>query len=301
MTGLVSVIIPCYKQAHFLPDALKSVLEQTYQNWECIIVNDGSPDNTEEVALAWCKKDSRFIYHKKENGGLSSARNAGLSIASGDYLQFLDSDDTLHPIKFEKQIACFSKDVDVVISDYLPFDNEYGTFLSRRYLNPFINESNYKYDIVLLWETHLSIPCHCILFKRTLMESPSYLTFDESLPNHEDWVFWTKLFYRSAGVFNLIIALANYRIHVSSMCHDEAVMNKGFLSAADRIIDYFNTINDKKGLETAILKKSFINPITGSRQKDFGRKMKERAVLFVPPAVFILTNKLKKYLAKNFV
>ena len=62
MSHLVSVIIPCYKQAHFLPDALLSILEQTYQNWECIIVNDGSPDDTEEVAQHWCKKDERFKY-----------------------------------------------------------------------------------------------------------------------------------------------------------------------------------------------------------------------------------------------
>jgi glycosyltransferase involved in cell wall biosynthesis len=56
----VSVIIPCYNQAKYLPDALDSVLKQTYPHWECIIVNDGSPDNTEEVAMEWVKKDNRF-------------------------------------------------------------------------------------------------------------------------------------------------------------------------------------------------------------------------------------------------
>lgn len=73
--SLISVIVPCYNQAQYLDECLQSVLDQTYQNWECIIVNDGSPDNTEEIALRWTKKDSRFRYLKKENEGLSSARN----------------------------------------------------------------------------------------------------------------------------------------------------------------------------------------------------------------------------------
>lgn len=83
---LISVIVPCYNQAQYLDECLQSVVEQTYPNWECIIVNDGSPDNTEEIALQWTEKDSRFIYIKKENGGLSSARNAGLEIAKGKWI-----------------------------------------------------------------------------------------------------------------------------------------------------------------------------------------------------------------------
>lgn len=70
MKFFVSVIVPCYNQAKYLSEALQSVLDKTYENWECIIVNDGSPDNTEEVAKQWVEKDSRFKYFYKENGGL---------------------------------------------------------------------------------------------------------------------------------------------------------------------------------------------------------------------------------------
>lgn len=90
---IISIIIPCYNQAQYLPETLQSVLDQVYQHWECIIVNDGSPDNTEEVALEWCAKDSRFIYLKKENGGLSDTRNYGIKRSQGKYIQVLDSDD----------------------------------------------------------------------------------------------------------------------------------------------------------------------------------------------------------------
>ena len=95
MNQLISVIVPCYNQAQYLDECLQSVLDQTYQDWECIIVNDGSPDNTEEVAKNWVEKDSRFKYFYKENRGLSSARNLGIEKSIGKYLFFLDSDDWL--------------------------------------------------------------------------------------------------------------------------------------------------------------------------------------------------------------
>jgi glycosyltransferase involved in cell wall biosynthesis len=91
----VSIIVPCYNQAQYLPEALQSVFDQKYENWECIIVNDGSPDHTEEVAQEWVSKDSRFIYLYKENGGLSSARNAGIAIAKGEFILPLDADDRI--------------------------------------------------------------------------------------------------------------------------------------------------------------------------------------------------------------
>lgn len=104
MKSFVSVIVPCYNHAQFLSVALGSVLEQTFENWECIIVNDGSPDNTEQIAQDWCKKDSRFNYYYKENGGLSSARNYGIEKAKGDYILILDSDDKFHVTFIEKAV-----------------------------------------------------------------------------------------------------------------------------------------------------------------------------------------------------
>lgn len=95
LSPVISIIVPCYNQAQYLPETLQTVLEQVYANWECIIVNDGSPDNTEEVALEWCGKDDRFKYLKKENGGLSDARNYGIKHSLGKYILPLDSDDKI--------------------------------------------------------------------------------------------------------------------------------------------------------------------------------------------------------------
>ncbi len=92
---LISIIIPCYNQAKYLNETLDSVISQDYENWECIVVNDGSIDNTEQIALIYCDKDSRIKYFYKKNGGLSSARNTGISLSKGKYILPLDSDDKI--------------------------------------------------------------------------------------------------------------------------------------------------------------------------------------------------------------
>ncbi len=92
---LISIIVPCYNQSQYLDECLQSVLHQTFTDWECIIVNDGSPDNTEEVAAKWVEKDARFHYYKKENGGVASARNFGIERAKGEWILPLDGDDKI--------------------------------------------------------------------------------------------------------------------------------------------------------------------------------------------------------------
>lgn len=110
LSPVISIIVPCYNQAQYLPETLQTVLEQAYANWECIIVNDGSPDNTEEVALEWCGKDDRFKYLKKENGGLSDARNYGIKHSLGKYILPLDSDDKISKDYTREAIEILEKD-----------------------------------------------------------------------------------------------------------------------------------------------------------------------------------------------
>lgn len=93
MTPIVSIIVPCYNQAQYLDESLNSLLNQTFTDWECIIINDGSPDDTEKVAQQWEVKDPRFIYLYKENGGVSSARNLGIQKSKAKFILTLDADD----------------------------------------------------------------------------------------------------------------------------------------------------------------------------------------------------------------
>ena len=118
MNNLVSIIIPCYNQGIFLAQTLESVLNQVHKDWECIIVNDGSTDNSAEIANIWCEKDNRFKLINKPNGGLSSARNAGLDHAAGNWIQFLDSDDILS----EKKISdSLNYNTDIVLTNFSLF------------------------------------------------------------------------------------------------------------------------------------------------------------------------------------
>ena len=96
MDSLVSVIVPVYKVEKYLSKCLDSIVNQTYKNLEIILVDDGSPDNSGKICDEYAQKDSRIKVIHKENGGLSSARNAGLDIATGEYIAFADSDDSVH-------------------------------------------------------------------------------------------------------------------------------------------------------------------------------------------------------------
>lgn len=281
----ISIIVPCFNQAQYLDEALQSVYNQTYINWECIVVNDGSTDNTEEVAFAWCEKDTRFKYIFQQNGGLSSARNIGLANVKGEYIQFLDSDDTINKFKFERQLTYFDDKVDIVICDYFPFNQETGAFVRRRYMNPFPSPDNFKMEIISKWEFELSIPCHCVLFKAKLMNQNKLTRFDETLPNHEDWVFWVTLFHHTSGIHNLNEALANYRIHNESMCSDNVKMNKGFILACKANQTFFESIGDKIALELCLKKLKLLE-----NKKTF--KYKSFIKLFIPPIVFKILNKI---------
>lgn len=237
---LVSIIIPCYNQANFLPETLRSVLVQTYTNWECIIVNDGSPDDTEDVALEWQEKDSRFRYIKKKNGGLSSARNAGLAEVIGDYIQFLDADDVIHPEKFRLQLQDINPSTRYAISycDYFSSSEKSLIEPFPYHISSEFRSSNYIFELINRWEKSLSIPCHCFLISRNILKDNS-ISFDETLINHEDWDFWMTIFRYNPSVFYVPEQLVTYRIHSSSMSRNYKQMKLGFQAAIKKQLGFF--------------------------------------------------------------
>ena len=100
-TPLISVVIPVYKVEAYLDRCVQSIVDQTYRNLEIILVDDGSPDNCGAMCDAWAEKDNRIKVIHKENGGLSDARNAGMTIATGNYIGFIDSDDYIAPQMYQ--------------------------------------------------------------------------------------------------------------------------------------------------------------------------------------------------------
>lgn len=195
---LVSVIIPCYRQGVFLPQAIQSLQQQSYENWEALIVDDGSPDDTAEIATSLLRADGRIRYLAKTNGGLSSARNAGLRAARGELIQLLDADDYLAPRKFENAVRFLAEhpSIDVVYTSayYFSESPHYGVTRGPYAANPdhdWILEawSEPRPLIEKFADRNLFPVCSPIVRKRAF-DCVGF--FDESLHALEDWDYWVR-------------------------------------------------------------------------------------------------------------
>ena len=190
MNNLVSIIIPCYNQARYLPETLQSVLDQTYSNWECIIVNDGSSDQTEEIALEWVSKDNRFKYLKKVNGGLADARNFGIKASVGKYILPLDSDDRIAQTYIEDAANILDKypEIGIVYCKATFFGNQTGTW----------DIPKYSLRRSLLFNT---IFCSALFRKNDYNKTNGYNT--NMIYGYEDWDFWLSLIERGTKVYKI--------------------------------------------------------------------------------------------------
>ena len=130
-TPLISVIVPVYQVEQYLDRCVSSILEQTYDHLEVILIDDGSPDSCPRLCDEWAEKDPRVRVIHQENGGVSSARNAGLDAATGDYIAFVDSDDAIRPNYFETLYALLTEhQAELSICKMLVVDEE-GKVMAR--------------------------------------------------------------------------------------------------------------------------------------------------------------------------
>lgn len=198
----VSVIIPCYKQADFLPDALESLLKQTYRNWEAIVVNDGSPDNTEEVVRQYMQQDNRISYLPQQNQGVSAARNNGIKQAKGEFILPLDADDWIKPTYIEKAVRVFSEHPETTLVYCLQCSNNEEECPSPRY-------AGYKSLLV-----YNSIFSSAIYRKSDCLAIGGY---DAGMVwGLEDWEFYIRLLDEQSVVVQLEEPLFFYRIKENS-------------------------------------------------------------------------------------
>ncbi|MCC9043476.1 glycosyltransferase [Myroides sp. M-43] len=114
---LISVIVPIYNVEDYLGECLDSIINQSYENLEIILINDGTPDNSAEICREYAARDNRIVFLEKENGGLSSARNFGLDHATGDYISFIDSDDFIHEDYFKILIE-YTEDHELIFCNF---------------------------------------------------------------------------------------------------------------------------------------------------------------------------------------
>ena len=179
---LVSIITPCYNAASYIRQAIQSVQNQTLADWEMIIVDDGSTDNSAEIIRAEAEQDSRIKLVQKENGGTASARKLGLEVAQGDYVQFLDADDSITKDKLQLQIA-FMEDnqLDVSYTDWRTIDQtgKKGNIRSAQFT---------KFRLLLLWGIFCTLPIHALLYRRDFLFR-HHITIPTHIREREDWDF----------------------------------------------------------------------------------------------------------------
>jgi glycosyltransferase involved in cell wall biosynthesis len=239
---LVSIIIPSYNDSHVVCDAIDSSLNQTHENCEIIVIDDGSIDGTQQILKE--KYGDKIRYIIQQNKGLASARNAGIRHASGKYLQFLDADDLIDKNKINIQIKALQNIAGKALAycDYICSDVSDITITYEGRLSPVLQKEKPFDDIMMKWETDLSIPIHCFLFDSELFKKYE-IAFNETLENHEDWDCWMNIFALQPEIVFIEQPLANYRIRKESMCRDKVKMREGYISAIDMQI-HKNKMNE---------------------------------------------------------
>ncbi|SDE60949.1 glycosyltransferase family 2 protein [Riemerella columbipharyngis] len=192
---LVSIIVPAYNVENYIEEALQSVLSQTYQNWECIIINDGSTDNTLNIIKKWKEKDSRFRIYEQENQGIIKTRNRGIDLAKGELVAFLDSDDVWLPCHLEHNINnLYENNADFAYSrSFLIKNNIYTNDIARPLISCQEGKLDKKFIPHMLFHNEIDTPA--VVCKKQALVECSKFSFDK---NAEDLHLWLKLLF--AGV-----------------------------------------------------------------------------------------------------
>lgn len=212
----VSIIVPCYNQAKYLPDTLDSVLAQTYKDWECVIVNDGSTDNTEDVVLEYCQKDKRIKYISQNNCGVSASRNRGIRESDGYYILPLDGDDIIEATYLEKAVKYFEANPLTTLvyckADFFGIKNE-----------PWIlPEYNYE---SFIWNNSIFVSA---LYKRADYDKTN--GYNNNMDKgFEDWDFWLSLLNKQSIVYRINEVLFHYRIKDQSRNVNAIISNLDLL------------------------------------------------------------------------
>ncbi|OAB27870.1 Glycosyl transferase family 2 [Flavobacterium fryxellicola] len=204
MNPLISIIIPSYNREKLISETLDSVLEQTYTNWECIIIDDRSTDSTIMILDDYSNRDNRFITITKPlelKQGASVSKNLGLQIARGEYIQFLDSDDVLAENKLEKQIETLKNENEKTISvcitsTFRQINDEIILEYDRKDYRNFNNSESY-FDIV--GEMGGYYAPESFLISKALVNFSGY--WNESLTLNDDGEFFFRIIYNSNKIF----------------------------------------------------------------------------------------------------
>ncbi|WP_051291352.1 glycosyltransferase family 2 protein [Pedobacter glucosidilyticus] len=294
---LVSIIIPSYNYGYLITETLNCLLSQNYQNWEAIIIDDGSTDNTRDLIKENFLKDSRFKYIYQENLGLAAARNTGLKNANGKYINFLDADDLLSSDKISLQVSYMEErsSITITYTDAKFFKHkEFDIFYNNLELSEdvHIDRGLKKSFIENLIIANFS-PVNTPLIRSSFVKGKK-LFFNTSLKALEDWDFWLRCSFEGAK-FHFIEdnnAVAYIRVHESSMSHNRDYMYAWELILREYIVNYIthSSSDIKKTLNK--LNKKYIDVLHRINISKKGLLNKEHFLYLVKQVGFLRALKL---------
>jgi glycosyltransferase involved in cell wall biosynthesis len=210
---LVSVIMPAYNAEKYITDSINSVIAQTYTEWEIIVIDDGSTDNTSSVVKKITEKDNRVKYIYQENGRQGKARNNGIRHSQGEYIAFLDADDLWVPEKVRIQVELLqTKKMDLVFSDSYIFEDK-PEITTKLNIIPgsFQGEKDFSHFL-----SYNRIPILTVMTTRKSVEQVEGFSEENEIQNAEDLNLWLKLLLAGNTFLGIDMPLTYYRIHSSS-------------------------------------------------------------------------------------
>ena len=216
---IISVIVPCYNQGQYLAEALDSVLSSTLQDWECIIVNDGSTDNSADVAKRFVERDSRFRLLYQQNAGPSAARNHGVNESTGEFILFLDGDNKIESEYISSGVSYLKRHTDCTL-----FYCKARTFGSEEKIK------NWNYTTYRNLLRYNSIDCCSIIRRKDFDRAGGFV---ENMRGYDDWDFFIRLLYKHDVVYQDERELFHYRVGAN-----QNSVNAGAIARQDALTLY---------------------------------------------------------------
>lgn len=248
--GKISIIVPIYKVEKYLDRCIESIVNQTYKNIEIILVDDGSPDNCPQMCDEWAKKDERIKVVHKQNGGVSTARNAGLDIATGEYIQFVDSDDFLELNACEILISNMKNtNADLVVANFKNIGGE----ARIKQINDFVTRDQSDAMVKLISCGSFGY-LHAKLFRKELIKS----YFICELKYHEDFIFVSEYIKNCTTISYLNTTIYNYVLNQNSAMF---TFSKIHFYNACIVVQYCNRKLKKRYTNTIIFIDTLINKL----------------------------------------
>ncbi|MCU0401104.1 MAG: glycosyltransferase [Algoriphagus sp.] len=284
---LISIIIASYNQEKFLNESLKSVYNQSYPNWECIIVDDCSTDTSLAIAKKWVKLDNRFkVFRLDSNSGLSAARNKGLLESKGNYIQFLDADDLLEENKLLNQLPYCESDL-ITVSGNRYFYHHEGPqkrrIIGKNGALPEVPITKWdQADVLELFKNKNPFVVTAPLYPRSVLDRVGML--NEDLRAFEDWEF------------NIRCALAGYKFHHVGYAEKAQALIR--LHANSMTTNRSEMLKRRREFNFAISKnkdfQNYFGQTTSTLNRPVFQKSKTVLLSLIPPILIQLAISIRK-------